>query len=197
MMVRLFRSLVLVTFLLPAGSYADSISCSGGIVSSGDTSAVLFTKCGPPYGKDVRTEEVIDTSGKESTKTVVTIEDWTYNFGPDQFMRIVTVRNGVVTGVRTAQYGAPKDGAPAGPECGNRIISAGDTKSEVLIKCGEPFYKDSHQEELRERIDETSSRKVYVTIEEWTYNYGPQRFMRIITFRNGTVVDIRTGGYGR
>ncbi|HEY6012184.1 MAG TPA: DUF2845 domain-containing protein [Nitrospirota bacterium] len=36
-----------------------------------------------------------------------------------------------------------------------------------------------------------------MTIEEWTYDFGPNRFMRIITFRNNTVSDIRTGGYGR
>jgi len=197
-MKHLFSSFVLLLCLLPARSHADSISCDRGIVSSGDPAVDLILKCGQPEWKDTRTEEIVEGVGRDARHTTsVTVEDWTYNFGPYQFMRIVTLRNGVVAAVRTGQYGAAKDRGPAPPECGDRVISPGDTKADVLIRCGEPFYKTSHQEELRERIDGIGSRTVTVTVEEWTYNFGPQRFMRIITFRNGTVVDIRTGGYGR
>ena len=179
-------------------SYADSISCDRGIVSNGDPVVDLVVKCGQPEWKDTRTEEIVDRLDHDSKrKTYVTVEDWTYNFGPDAFMRIVTVRNGVVTEVRTGQYGAPKDRGAPPPGCGDRVISTGDAKADVLIRCGEPFYKTSHQEELKERAEGIGSRTVTVTVEEWTYNFGPQRFMRIIIFRNGTVVDIRTGGYGR
>ncbi len=37
---------------------------------------------------------------------------------------------------------------------------------------------------------------MFVTIEEWTYNLGPNRFLRILTFRNGVLANIKTGGYG-
>ncbi len=33
-------------------------------------------------------------------------------------------------------------------------------------------------------------------IEVWTYNLGRTQFIRYLTFRNGTLVDIKTGGYG-
>lgn len=36
----------------------------------------------------------------------------------------------------------------------------------------------------------------FITVEEWTYNFGPDKFIRIFTFRNGKLVDIRTGGHG-
>jgi hypothetical protein len=189
---------LLFLFLLPFRSYADSISCSGGIVSSGDRAVDLLIKCGQPEWKDTRSEEIVEGLGRDARRsTFVTEEDWTYNFGPDQFMRIVTIRNGVISEIRTAKSGAAKDREPAGPECGGRVISTGDTKADVLIRCGEPFYKTSHQEELKERFDGIGGRRVTVTIDEWTYNFGPQRFLRIITFRNGTVIDVRTGNYGR
>lgn len=194
----LISAIVLAALLLPSRSSADSISCDGGIVSSGDRAVDLLLKCGQPEWKDTRTEEIIERTGADARRTTtVTVEDWTYNFGPARFLRIVTVRNGVVAEVRTGQYGAPKDRGPAPPECGDRVISTGDTKADVLIRCGEPFFKTSRLEELRERTGETSGRTVTVTVEEWTYNWGPQRFMRIITFRNGTVTDVSTGGYGR
>ena len=194
----LFRTVVLLIFLLPAWAFADSISCDGGIVSNGDTAVDLLMKCGQPEWKDTHTEEIGDTLNKDTRrKTQITVEEWTYNFGAYQFLRVVTLRNGVIAGIRTGQYGTSRGSDAPGPACGDRIISVGDTKADILIKCGEPFYKSSHEEELKERFDDASSRKVIVTVEEWTYNFGPQQFMRVITFRNGTVVDIRTGGYGR
>ena len=193
-----FPVIVLAICLLPTLSHADSLSCSGGIVSSGDSAVDLIVRCGQPEWKESYQEEITDRVDPNlKQRTYVTVELWTYNFGPQQFMRIVTLRNGVIAGIRTGQYGRTKSSDAPGSACGDRVISVGDTKPDILNKCGEPFYKTSHQEEQKESFDDAGSRKVVVTVEEWTYNFGPQRFMRVITFRNGTVVDIRTGGYGR
>ena len=35
-----------------------------------------------------------------------------------------------------------------------------------------------------------------VTIEEWTYDRGVNRLMRVVTFEDGRVTHIRTLGYG-
>ncbi len=35
-----------------------------------------------------------------------------------------------------------------------------------------------------------------VVVEEWTYNFGPRRLMRVIRFENGLVTSIRQLGYG-
>jgi hypothetical protein len=35
-----------------------------------------------------------------------------------------------------------------------------------------------------------------VVVEDWTYNLGPHKLMRIITFENGVVVKVQTLGYG-
>jgi len=184
--------------LFSSQANAASISCDGGIVSNGDAVVDLLIKCGQPEWKESHQEEITgQVSPGLQQRTYITVEQWTYNFGPQQFLRIVTIRNGVVSGIRTGQYGPPKDRGPVGPECDDRIISTGDTKGEVLAKCGEPFYRTSHDEELREQLDGNRSRKIVVTVDEWTYNFGPQRFMRIITFRNSRVIDVRTGSYGR
>ncbi len=191
--------IILLSFgLFPSPASADSISCDGGIVSNGDPVVDLVMKCGQPDWKESHQEEITDRLAPDlKQRTYINVEQWTYNFGPQQLLRTVTIRNGVVTGIRTGQYGTSKDREPAGPDCGDRIISTGDTKGEVLAKCGEPFYRTSHDDEIREHLDDTRSQKVVVTVEEWTYNFGPQRFLRVITFRNGRVVDVRTGGYGR
>jgi len=167
-------------------------------VSSGDNAVELIMKCGQPEWKESHQEKItqwVDPYLKQ--RLYVTVEEWTYDFGPDQFLRLVTLRNGVIAGIQTGHYGTSKDLESPGSACGGRVISVDDTTYDILIKCGEPLSKSSHQEALIERFDDASSRKVIVTVEEWTYNFGPRHFMRVITLRNGTVVDIQTAGYGR
>jgi hypothetical protein len=196
-MVTRFLLNILLLCAVPAYASGTTFSCARGIVSAGDTAVDLIVKCGEPDWKDSHQEEVTDRIDRNFRHTTyITVEEWTYNLGPQQFMRIITIKNGRITRIRTGQYGTPRDREPPGPYCDDRIISKGDTKVDVLTKCGEPFHKESHEEEIREWLDGTASRTVSVTVEEWTYNFGPNRFMRIYTFRNGKVVDIRTGGYG-
>ena len=78
--------------------------------------------------------------------------------------------------------------------CGNRLVSRGDRKIEVLEKCGEPAFVEEWREEFeifkgRKGRKYKSIRNLY--IEEWTYNFGPRKFMRVIRFENGLVSDVK------
>jgi len=183
--------------LLPHAGLSASLDCGGGIISEGDTRADVLAKCGSPDSKDSHDEELIERLGPGARqKTFITVEEWTYDFGPARFSRIVTLRNGKVADIRSGNYGYGKGAAPAQRECTEQVLSVGDSKSDVAAKCGDPFLKDVHQEEFGERLENGGVRKTFVVVEEWTYNLGPNRFTRILTFRNSKLVDIRTGGYG-
>jgi hypothetical protein len=100
--------------------------------------------------------------------------------------------------------------------CDGKLISTGNNKYEVLSKCGEPDYKEARFEKRIRRdfyrdlfrsreLPQYREREQYreplfveeeVMIEEWTYNLGPTRFIRYLTFENGRLVDISTGDYG-
>ena len=190
--------IILLSFgVFPLTANADSLSCDGGIVSSGDSVVDLLMKCGQPDWKESHQEEITDRFAPGlKQRTYITVEQWTYNFGPQQLLRTITLKNSVITEIRTGRYGPPKDREPAKLDCCDQIILTSESKGEVLAKCGNPYYRTSRNEELREQLGGTQSREVVVAVEEWTYNCGPQRFLRIITFRNGHVIDIRTGKYG-
>jgi uncharacterized protein DUF2845 len=88
--------------------------------------------------------------------------------------------------------------------CGNQLASDGASKSDVLLKCGEPMSKDSRTEAVGDKTKQrtgdsrtTTEHVVYKTIEEWTYNFGPQRLMQVAVFENGKLVDVKSAGYGR
>jgi hypothetical protein len=100
--------------------------------------------------------------------------------------------------------------------CKNSLITVGDTKYEVINRCGEPDYKDFRVEKRIMRdfyrdlfisgiVDMYSERRLYrepryaveeVIVEEWIYNLGPTRFLRYLVFENGRLVNISTGDYG-
>lgn len=80
--------------------------------------------------------------------------------------------------------------------CDGGIISTGDRSSDLMAKCGSPDFRDSYQEEVVQRLDSATKQKIYITVEEWTYNLGPNQFTRIVILKNGRITEIRTGGYG-
>ncbi len=86
--------------------------------------------------------------------------------------------------------------------CGARIVSKGDTASEVRLKCGTPtFIAEREEDHLETYYDQHSGRKltrrvVVGLVEEWTYNRGPHQLIHILRFRHGELFEIKTVGYG-
>jgi hypothetical protein len=95
-------------------------------------------------------------------------------------------------------------------ECGSRLVSVGESRFEVLSKCGDPSWRDAWEEERLERVGGVpyydgspyyASRvpifnNVHVWIEEWVYNRGPSRFIRVLRFENNRLINIEVGDYG-
>jgi len=83
--------------------------------------------------------------------------------------------------------------------CGTQLVQIGDYKLEVLRKCGEPMLTDSRVEYRAVRLRNPGldlERYVPVTIDEWAYNFGPNRFMQLLRFENGRLVGIESLSYG-
>jgi hypothetical protein len=75
--------------------------------------------------------------------------------------------------------------------CKSGLIMIGETKLQVVSKCGEPGSKDT-----TERRAPGSVGPQYVTIEEWTYNFGPYDFIHVLEFQGATLKAIRRGDRG-
>jgi hypothetical protein len=80
----------------------------------------------------------------------------------------------------------------------------GDLMYDVVNNCGAPTSVESGEKRMIgsgfvpfHTPDGWLRGPLIVTeIEEWTYNFGPTRFMRILRFENGILTSIRVGGYG-
>ena len=92
--------------------------------------------------------------------------------------------------------------------CGNALVNEGDSQAKVLKYCGEPTTKTSryglrpgtYPDEDNDAPLSAQRRYVYgsreVLVEEWTYNFGPNKLMRMVRFAGGVVEEVSTLGYG-
>jgi len=87
--------------------------------------------------------------------------------------------------------------------CGTRLASTGNTKYQVRQICGEPADISIVGAMRESRLWYTGSRYYYldppwidVPVEVWTYNFGPNKFLRRLRFEGEELVDIVSDGYG-
>ena len=102
---------------------------------------------------------------------------------------------------------------PAGADsirCESRYVNTGDTLQRTRSICGEPDHADRRYErqsiarKVRGPCPEDSRRTCEITerhteeivVDEWTYDFGPRRFVHHLTFHNGRLSSITTDGYG-
>lgn len=168
-----------VFFLLLAVGVNVSSACDAPAVSIGQTKGEVKAICGPPTAIEKRKGGA--TGGRRShEKRAGTVEEWHYNLGPQQLVRILEFENGKLVRIDTGGYGwAAEEAADFG--CERAIVPAGASRAEVKARCGWP----------------TSVQKKDGPYETWHYNLGPSRFVRIFHFQQGRLVEVKTGDYGR
>jgi len=83
--------------------------------------------------------------------------------------------------------------AEAAMHCGQRIVTTGDSAAKLERFCGKP------ETVVRWRAERTVTRHGVllpglvqeVWIEDWTYNFGPNKLMRRVRVEDGVVTNIR------
>jgi hypothetical protein len=87
--------------------------------------------------------------------------------------------------------------------CGSKLVSEGDTRSEVAAKCGEPDDVINQSSVSRRPVIWSRGRPYYIgedyieiPVENWIYNLGPSKLMRKLRFEGGVLTEIETLGHG-
>jgi hypothetical protein len=107
---------------------------------------------------------------------------------------------GVSLAVLLAPPAAPPAQAEGGFRCGTgRVIRNGETEDDVARKCGDPDAVRTWNETRTETTwqkGQVVERQVVIVHDEWTYNLGPDRLIRYLSFTDGRLCKVATGGYG-
>lgn len=96
--------------------------------------------------------------------------------------------------------------------CGDQLASTGASHYEVRMSCGEPDASTRRVEHrtVMQRLPGPCVRQygrtvcgssvatvVEVVVEEWTYDFGNNRFIHFVSFEDGRLTIVRRGGYGK
>jgi hypothetical protein len=104
---RLLQFGLLVVLSWPGHASAESLRCSGGIVSEGDSRLSLVYKCGEPKLKDSYcspvyypgTLDVVPEAYALRVVPCVVVDAWLYERGPGELVATVYLRSGVVQSI--------------------------------------------------------------------------------------------------
>jgi hypothetical protein len=90
--------------------------------------------------------------------------------------------------------------AEDGMSCERGVVSVGDSRLDLLGKCGAPTMRESRPRQVTEWVGDRVqgfSRTVTVVVETWTYDLGPGALVRQARLEAGRLTGVTTGGYGR
>jgi hypothetical protein len=98
-------ALGLVFFAAASASPAQTMRCKNDLAQVGDAKAAVLQKCGEPVLKDSFCKPVERPANPGTPQPVVnnvceSVDEWTYNPGPGQFMTIVRFESGMLKSIR-------------------------------------------------------------------------------------------------
>jgi hypothetical protein len=93
----------------PIARAEGGLRCGSRLVRNGETEDDVAVKCGDPDAvrtwTEVRTEAVWEGGRRIERSVPIEYAEWKYDFGRDRLQRYLTFVQGLLTAVRTGEYG--------------------------------------------------------------------------------------------
>lgn len=102
---------LLVSLVLSLGTAGSlfAFRCGSDLVEKGDRKIEVLKKCGEPASVDeweeFRRTPAVRFGMSRGGVERVRVEEWTFNFGPQQFLQIYRFENGQVVEMKFGDYG--------------------------------------------------------------------------------------------
>jgi hypothetical protein len=173
-------------------AHAITLTCDNGVVEMSDSKYEIIHKCGEATFIDFSKVTRVSKRSDEVVQKFVTVEDWLYNFGRHRFVILFTFENDKLIGLRRLGYGRSDGDNPDF----NKKVKIGDPTVRLLFLYGPPSYKEERVETSVVSRKDGITLPRQTTVATWTYNLGPNRFMRMYHFVNGRLRRIVMGELG-
>lgn len=174
----------LILLLLLSSTNALALRCGNRVVATGAQDFQVRASCGDPFWSDGYANiEVIGAREPFERQREVQFDVWYYNFGPSQLMRALLFRDGVLVREDTLGYGVGEIGS----DCNPRRDYAGVSVGELVARCGEPASRRRLTDTLVNRPRPGVELWRDLRREEWVYDFGEQRLVRLTDGRVDSV----------
>lgn len=173
------RVAVLLTGMLAAfvARADDRLPCANGIVPIGADVIGLRNACGEPTLREVLGEPGFVGGAYD--------EEWFYNFGPRERLRIVRLREGRVQRIEDDGYGF--QGLP-NLTCDFASLREGLSKFRLWLACRLPHRRETLV--VYRQLERGASTVEPLLRERWHYNSAVGELLRIVTMENGRIVNV-------
>lgn len=163
---------------------ARAWSCEHGTAASGDTRAAVKRKCGQP-------DFVYSPVGYYRRGHYLPVdEDWYYNAGPLQLLRVLHFHRGRLQAIDTPGYGFD---AGERRRCTPAELRAGLSVYQLLARCGKPRRRRDRSARLRGR----GAAEVLIRREQWIYDFGAGYLPQALAISNGVVESVQATSRAR
>ena len=180
------KLLVVAVLLAVAAPAAEAaLRCGNRLVDEGDREFQVRERCGDPFWIEqwVRIE-VLDRGQPFERQREVESSTWTFNFGPRALMQQLTFVDGVLQRIESLGYGV----AEIGTNCPFDRDLAGMSSGELVARCGEPAERRRSRDTVVLRPGPRLESWRDPRREEWVYDFGEDRLLRVLDLEHGRVV---------
>lgn len=178
--------IALTMLLWSTAAFGLQMRCNGSLVQAGDSQATVLKKCGKPAYRYLNPHYLAP-----GVNVLIDDETWYYDRGPNDLIKVLHFRQGVLKKITTAGYGF----GPSPPRrCHPNQIYVGMTIYELLQTCGEPAQKTGYLEFRASDYPFAQNTYRSVRVALWTYDFGSGWIPRTVRLENGVVKEIKEAG---
>jgi hypothetical protein len=168
---------------------AHALRCGNRVIVEGDHAVQVLDRCGEPYWVEVRPEWLIaGEDGPLEQRIERRVEAWYYNFGTQKLLRRLVFIDDRLQREETLGYGY----SGIGRDCDLDALVSGLSTGEVVARCGLPARKSARYSEVTERAGSGLARQRLVRLDDWVYDPGRGRNLRLLKFVDGDLERIET-----
>ena len=186
-MTRLLAVLLLFVVGTPAAEAA--LRCGNRLVNEGDREFQVRERCGEPFWIDEWSGvDVIDRNLPFERQREVRWSVWTFNFGPRALMQRLVFVDGVLRRIDSLSYGV----RAIGDSCNVDGDFSGLSSGEIVARCGEPASRREFRDTVVYRPGPRIESWRDPRREEWIYDFGSERLLRVLHLEQGRVVRMES-----
>jgi hypothetical protein len=172
--------------LLLADTAEAALRCGSRLVDNGDREFHVRDRCGEPFWSESWLGvDVVNRGSAFEQQREVQWSVWYYNFGPRALMMRLVFQDGVLHRSDTLGYGVRR----IGDSCRANMNFTGLSSGELLARCGEPASRREGRDSLVFRPGPSIENWREQRREEWIYDFGDSRFLRVLRIVNGRVIS--------
>ena len=171
------------------GPAEAAMRCGNRLVKDGDREFQVRERCGEPFWSESWLG--VDIVGRDTPlerQREVQWSVWYYNFGPRALMMRLVFHDGVLRDTETLGYGVRQ----IGDSCRATMDFRGLSSGELVARCGEPAVRRQASDSVVSRPAPRFERWREQRREEWIYDFGDTRFLRVLDVVDGRVTSTQT-----